>query len=336
MDFLTLIAKIDSEKAPDWVTLFKAGWGELADGVKFFVDKTAFDLVLAAIKKQGNEIVWDYEHQTLENVEAPAAGWIKELAWDDQTGISARVEWTEKAASYIEAKEYRYFSPVYLVKKIDHRVCLLHSVALTNTPKTKHLNPILAKLGSEIEENNMDREKLIKALGLAAGATDKDILAACAKLGIDIPGEKIVEKLVLPKEVVAALDLKDDDSTSTVVASIHALKQGANNSVSKADFDALKKNLTDRDADDAVMAAIAKGKITPDQKTWALDYAKGNLDGFNTFVAKAPQVVPVDKLPGKKETGDDVELNEATIQVAGLMGVSDDDLKKYGGEVTHG
>lgn len=336
MDFLTLIAKIKDGAAPEWVLLFAAGWGTLADGMKFFVDRQAFDLVQVGIKDRGNEIVWDYEHQTLENGQAPAAGWIKELAWDENTGISARVEWTEKAAAYIEAREYRYFSPVYLVRKTDNRVCMLHSVALTNTPKTKHLNPILAKLGSEYKENNMDREKLIIALGLAAVATDSDILEAIAKLEVKIPEEKTIEKMVLPREIVAALDLKDDDSTSTVVASIHALKQGEKNSVSKADFDALAKRLSDRDVNEAVTTAIAKGKITPDQKDWAMDYAMKDLEGFATFVAKAPQVVPVDKLPGKKDAMDNVELNETTMQVAGMMGVSDDDLKKYGGEVQHG
>lgn len=182
----------------------------------------------------------------------------------------------------------------------------------------------------------MDREKLIIALGLAAGATDKDILGAIAKLEIRIPEEKTIEKMVLPREIVAALDLKDDDSTSTVVASIHALKQGEKNSVSKADFDALVKTIADRDANDAVSMAIAKGKVTPDQKEWATNYAQKDLAGFMTFVAKAPQVVPVDKLPGKKDAMDNLELNETTMQVAGMMGVSDDDLKKYGGEVQHG
>lgn len=330
MDFLTLIAKIDGAKAPEWVTLFKAGWGKLADGVRFFVDRDAFDLVQAYIKERGNDVVWDYEHQVLETMEAPAAGWIKELSWDDEAGIRARVEWTDKAAAYIKAKEYRYFSPVFGIRNKDSRVCFLHSVALTNTPKTNHLTPILAKLGSEIKENDMDRDELIKKLGLAAGATDKEILAAVAKLGIKLPEGKTIDKEVLPKEIVAALELKDDDSTSMVVASIHALKQGVKSGVSRKEFDELKKTLTDRDAEDAVTAAIAKGKVTPDQKDWAMEYAQKDLTGFNAFVAKAPQVVPVDKLPGKEEKKDDQEVAEVTLQVAGMMGVSDDDLKKYG------
>ena len=138
-----IIAKISQDaKAPGWMLLFAAGWGEIKNEGKFFVDQKAFELVKAYIAAQGNEIVFDYEHQTIKDVKAPASGWIKELAWEDGVGIKARVEWTEAAAKHIASKEYRYFSPVFFIRKSDMRVCGLHSSALTNTPKTKNLTPL--------------------------------------------------------------------------------------------------------------------------------------------------------------------------------------------------
>ena len=333
---LNFVAKINPKKLDDdWMLLFAAGWGELADGTKYHVDKTAFGLVQTLIASRGNEIVFDYEHLTLEKAKAPAAGWIKELSWEDGVGIRARVEWTKTAAKHLEEKEYRYFSPVFMIRQRDLRVCGLHSVALTNTPKTKHLTPILAKLGLvQTKEEAMDRKELIAALGLSEDATDADIMAAVAKLGIKLPEAE--EKEILPKAVAAALELKDGDGESVAVASIHALKQAGKTGVSLEDFNALKQEVADRKAGDAVAVAMAKGKVTPDQKDWALEYAKKDLEGFEVYAAKAPVVVPVEALPGKTERAKDGELSDADLAVAKMMDVDPEDLKKYGMEVKHG
>ena len=333
---LYMIAKIDKNesKAPEWMLLFKAGWGKLATGETYLVDEQCLVLVNKFIADRGNEVVFDYEHASLEKEAAPASGWIKELVWEDGVGIKARVEWTEKAAKFIASKEYRYFSPVFAVRKSDSRVCYLDSVALTNRPKTNNLTPILAKLeaglGDKInEEETMDRKKLIAALGLKDDASDMDILMAVAKLGVKLPKEKTKE--VLPKAIAAALDLKETDTESVVVASIHALKQTSKTSVSVEDFNALQKKFTDRDATDAVVAAMAKGKVTPDQKDWAMEYATTDLEGFKVYVSKAPVVIPVETLPGKTETSDGIVKDEAVIQVAKSMGVDLEDIKKYNG-----
>lgn len=330
---LSLIAKIDrNDKAPEWMLLFAAGWGELADGVKFLVDQEAFKLVKSAIEARGNEVVFDYEHQTLKDMPAPAAGWIKELAWQEGVGIKARVEWTEAAAQFIAKGEYRYFSPVFYVRKSDQRVCGLHSSALTNTPKTNHLTPILAKLEAGLDNNkekSMDREQLIAALGLKDDATDVDILAAIAKqAGVAVP--KAEEKEVVSKAVITALGLDGTANESTVVASINVLKQEKATGVSIEDFNAMKEKMAVRDATDAVDKAIAKGKVTPDQKDWAFDYAQKDPEGFAVYVTKAPQVVPVDDLPGGSGGGGDKSLDEATLAVAKQMDVDPGDLEKDG------
>ncbi|MBU8912330.1 MAG: phage protease [Desulfobacterales bacterium] len=336
---LHLISKIDKEEsqAPEWMLLFKAGWGKLDTGEKFLVDEQAFDLVLKFITAQGNEVVFDYEHASLEKEAAPASGWIKELVWEKDVGIKARVEWTDTAKEYIANKEYRYFSPVFAVRKSDKRVCYLDSVALTNRPKTSNLTPILAKLEQSWErkiykEEKMDREKLIADLGLKEDATDAEVLTAVAKLGVELPEAKTETKEVIPEKITAALDLKEDDDTSTIVASIHALKAGNDTGVSREEFNKLQAKLTKKDAEDAVDAAMTAGKVAPASKPWALAYAKEDLKGFNTFVAKAPVVVPVDDLPGKKNDDVPGDLTQTDLKVAKMFGVTEDDIKKYGGD----
>lgn len=334
-----LVAKInrDESSAPEWMLLFKAGWGQLGDGTKFLVDQTAFDLLKAFIASQGNEIHFDYEHASLDKTAAPAAGWIKELVWEEGIGIRARVEWTAKAAEFIANKEYKYFSPVFYVRKSDSRISGLDSVALTNRPLTSNLTPILARLEAGLEketnkeEKRMDRKELIKALGLENDATDALILEALAKLGIKLPAAKTETKEVIPEKITAALDLKKDDDISTIVASILALKQTDKTGVSREDFKKLQAKLAEKEATDAVNAAMKAGKIAPVQKEWATEYAKDDLKGFQTFIAKAPVVVPFDKLPGKTEDKTAGTMTETDLQIAKMMGVSEDDIKKYGG-----
>ncbi len=67
--------------------------------------------------------------------------------------------------------------------------------------------------------------------------------------------------------------------------------------VSKEEFDKLQKQIREKDASEVVAKAMADGKVTPDQKDWAIQYAERDIEGFKTFVAKAPVVIPMDKLP---------------------------------------
>ncbi|MBN4058799.1 hypothetical protein JYT18_01065, partial [Desulfocapsa sp. AH-315-J15] len=118
---------------------------------------------------------------------------------------------------------------------------------------------------------------------------------------------------------------------STVVASIHALKQSGKNVVSQTDFKQLQEKLAKRDADEVVAKAVIDGKITPEQKDWATQYAKDNLDGFKIFVAKAPVVVPVGALPDADQKLDATKMSDSVLTVAKMMDVDEADLKTFGG-----
>lgn len=321
------IAVAEGQALPEWYLIFQDGWGEVEGDGKFLVDAKAWGLVQAAIERRGNEIVFDYEHQTLKGVKAPAAGWCKGWRYTPGVGIEAKISWTGEAAGYLAKQEYRFFSPVFYVRADDKRLAGVHSVALTNTPKTNNLKPLLAKLGEQHEQQEETKmlKNLLAKLALGENATEEQALAA-----IDALAGKKTE--IIPAEVVAALDLKEGDGVSVVVASINALKQAPKAMVSKADFDALQAKIAKRDADDAVAAAMTAGKITPDQKEWATDYATRDLPGFNTFVAKAPVVIPTGKLPdGDHGKGAQPE-SQLTLQVAKALGLDEEDLKKYGGK----
>lgn len=186
----------------------------------------------------------------------------------------------------------------------------------------------------------MDPKALAKLLGLPEDASEEQITqaltAALAELkqlkedGKQEPPPSD-EETVANKAVCELLGLKSGAATSDVTAKIMELKGGIIDGVNvMAELKSLKDTMARRDADEAVTHALKAGKITPAQKEWATSYALSNPKGFADFVEKAPQVVPMGQLiqdgPEKPEGG----MDEATRLVCKQLGVSEDDVKKYG------
>lgn len=154
-EYIQVLSSSDNlNEVPDWIKILPLGNVSSEKG-NFLVDRESYNMIHSYMLKRKIDIVIDYEHQTLTNGQAPAGGWIKELALKAD-GIYAKVEWTEKAKSYLRNKEYRYLSPVIMVRKSDNRVTELHSVALTNCPAINGMTPIVNSLKG-INENQLDK-----------------------------------------------------------------------------------------------------------------------------------------------------------------------------------
>ncbi|HSW47005.1 MAG TPA: phage protease [Phycisphaerae bacterium] len=151
-------AEVAGGEAPSSVLI--APWGEVrsASG-DFIVDEEGGRLVIEAFQAHGADLPIDYEHQSLgghyasPSGQAPAAGWIKDLrfvtpedAGGGESGLFAEVAWTEPGRQTLAAREYRYLSPVVLVRKGDRRVVALHSAALTNKPAIVNARPIVNRV----------------------------------------------------------------------------------------------------------------------------------------------------------------------------------------------
>lgn len=305
----------------------------------FNVDEESFELIRKQFKDRKLDLVIDYEHQTLSDVQAPAGGWIKEL-YKGEDAIIAKVEWTAKAAEYLKNKEYRYLSPVVLVRKRDQKATAIHSVALTNTPAIDGMFALVNSLDIEdISEggNIMDLKELAKALGLPETATEEEIkkavedAAKAAERLKEMENKKPQEvaEVVANSTILSMLGLKEGAKTEDVATSIMALKTGTPDT--QAELLALKQRMQERDADEEVQKALKAGKITAAQSGWAKSYALKDMDGFKGFVEKAPVVVP----PGKLELKDAPAApgsDEVDVAILKNMGVSMEDVKKYGGK----
>jgi phage I-like protein/cation transport regulator ChaB len=160
-----VILKEISEGAPSEFQLLPQGKIEIEGEGPAFIDDESARLILDYQRRRGNDMVIDYEHQTLKDVEAPAAGWIKKIIDRGKDGIWAAVDWTKRAKDYLANKEYRFFSPVILIRPNDRKVIAVLNVALTNFPKINNLQPIISKIS--LEEARSDQESRSKKYGIA-------------------------------------------------------------------------------------------------------------------------------------------------------------------------
>ena len=358
-DGLVIVCKDMAGVVPIEIQVIPHGFHKTPKG-DFLNDDEAQQRVVENFKTQVNDMVIDFEHQTLYGKEAPAAGWIKELVNKGKDGLWAVVEWTEKAKEYIANKEYRYVSPVFTVDTEKRNVQHLINVALTNQPNIDGMVPLVNK--KEIKKDNKEEnmlEKILAALGLKKDAGEDAVMALVNKLmgGGEVMANKgLLENLglkegasaediiagvaglkggttvVANKTVLEALGLKADASESEITGTIMAMKQSHDQvgDLSKQVATLTAKLATD-DAVTMVNSAMTEGKITPAQKEWALGYAKEKPEEFKVFIAKAPVVVDPGQVNIDTPPDTGGKLDDTTIMVAKQFGNSEEDLKKFGG-----
>ena len=296
MEIITLKGgEVEVQGVPEVIRILPLGHVTSQKG-EFDVDEESLRLMKAEIARHGVDVVVDYEHQTLDGVQAPAAGWVKDLSIQDGH-IVAKVEWTDPI---VNSSTYN-----------NHE-------GGQNTMDPKELAKLLGLPEDATEE------QITQALTAA--------LAELKKLKEDgkepPPGS---EETVANKAVCELLGLKSGAATSDVTAKIMELKGGIVDGVNlREKVEKLEKAAAQRDADEAVTQALKAGKITPAQKEWATSYALSNPRGFSDFVEKAPQVVPMDQIIPDGPDTPAGGIDEATRLVCKQLGINEEDVKKYG------
>jgi phage I-like protein len=299
---------LEMAELPEWLRLLPLGQVNLVDGrPSFQVDPESLAELVQAFSARGTDLVIDYEHQSLKGVQAPAAGWIKDLEVRED-GLWAKVEWTEQAEEYLRRREYRYFSPVLRLDPENRRPQELMNVALTNVPAIRGLTPLVAKWGGDALTLGESRESMLPgALEMKAGEGGPDREAdgvnlslaqeLKARLGLEpeAPAGALLRKSVeLIQELAHNLGLPGGADVSQIKGGVEALKAGEKRlEPLQAEVEALKTQLLEMSVTRTVEEAMMAGKISPAQKDWALSYCHRDPESFKTYVDKAPRVVPV-------------------------------------------
>lgn len=334
---------------------FRARDGRPADAPGWTLDAALATALIAAATARGTPYVIDYEHQTLfakdNGKPAPAAGWFSKLEWRDGVGLFAvDVEWTPAALAMIEAKEYRFSSPVIGYDTTTGAVNALYMAAITNNPAIDGMNEALLTAAAlhftlpptqvapqEIPPMNELLKKLCQMLGLPETTPEADVVKQVGDL-IDMLKKEPKD----PKEaqdataaatfampglikaqsaIIASLSTATPDPAKYVpIAALQAVQAQAAQ---------LSSQLNTGSIDDAIKAAMAAGKVVPAMEGWARDLGKTNFAALTAFIASAPVLVPLGtQTKGEPPGAAPGALTDNQVALCAAMGVSQDDFKK--------
>lgn len=320
-----------ADAAPEWVHLLPAGTfgGRDGRGPYRVADPAA---VIAATQGLGMDLPLDRDHATdyaAPGTPVPAAGWIKGLEWRD-SGLWGRVDWTATAAGQVQAKEYRYLSPVFDHAK-DGTVLRVRRAALTNNP-----NLFLTSLNSQ-EQASMSEflAQIRAALGLDAAADGAAVVAHASGL---------MARVGQLDQVAVAVGLPAGADVAAITAQASALKTRADAPPDPAKFVPIdqftavstqladaQKSLNAGAVETAVNAAVAAGKVVPATHAWAKSFAEKDLAGFQAWATVAPVVVPPGTAThaGPKPPAGNGGPTDAELAICRQLGISPDELAKH-------
>jgi len=289
--------------------------------------------------------------------ERGAAGWFVRLFKADE-GMMGEIEWTEVGIDLLSKKIYKYFSPwisVYTNPETKQTYKdVFRGGALTNVPFLKMLpeftlsgkkvEVVQIKL-SELQEDNAMLEKLKKLFGIE---DDKELneedalkkIEAMVKASEEIEG---VKKQLGEKDTEIETLKKAIADTKAEIEKIKAekLSEGDKN---KSETDkrldevvaenkklAEKLMLTEREQ--CIEKALSEGRMEPAKRKF-----------YEELYVKAPDITKaaIEQLTvilSLKEKGDpnakkqeEQQLSEDEKVVANRLGISEEDMKKYGDE----
>lgn len=194
-----------------WVHLLTLGTIQGRDGRAWRLSNP--EQVLNRFLTGGVDLVVDFEHAVEhpqpKGTPVPAAGWIKQLE-TRADGIWGLVEWTERAANMVRAKEYRYISPTFLARRDNQEIIALKGAGLVHEPNL-HL---VALNKTEDPSGGAALARIACALGLPADSLEAEIVTAAARLKATDPGEAVAE---LVRERNALIEAAETERVAAAV-----------------------------------------------------------------------------------------------------------------------
>lgn len=283
------IALNETGAAPEWIELIPAGFDVQGRDGRAWINPNPDQVVIAtAAERQPLPLDWEHatEVRAPKGEDAPAAGWIEQTEVREGGSIWGRVEWTPRGRLAVENREYRFISPVFAFDKLTGAIRRLLNAALTNTP-----NLLLTALNRpEADDPATDDEgtgqlnreppeqtlsiatQLAAVLGLAANATEADIVAAVTEAkAANRPGQPDLTSYAPRADLDAAIN-----RANTAEASLKAIQAADHDKAIEA----------------ALSAAQDAGKIIPaSTETYrAMCREEGGLERFNALVPTLPVI----------------------------------------------
>lgn len=298
---------LEASQAPKWVLLIPANSFTGRDK-RTWHNKTP-EQVITETQRVGLDLPFDIEHAT--EIKGPIGEYAGAIAWIPVSTLEVRngdiwgqVQWNEHGSALVKDRAYRYYSPAFHFDRAGN-VLRLVSVALTNRSNLPEL-PALNR-----ESKTMD--KILIALGLAAGATEDDAVTS-------IQGIKNEQQLALNRA-------NTPDPNKFIPTETHqlALNRAETAETKLAEQEQAK---FETEAQSAVDAGIKAKKIAPANRDHflAMCRAEGGLENFNDYIAKAPGVMAAEPKPKDPEQTGGSKLNEGELATCRLLDISEADF----------
>lgn len=301
------------------------------------IDAALAARVIARFNARQTPTVIDYEHQTLHKEKngqpAPAAGWIRELRWEEGKGLFARAEMTARAVQEIADGEYKLFSPVFAYDAITGDVLDLQMGALTNFPALDGLEPLTARAAATFGINPLEDspvnpllKAVLAALGLPETTTEEQAIAACSALNLaDLRKQLGLGDKAGVTEMVAACTSLQTQAAATQPDPKKFVPVEVVESL-KADMAALTGKINGKEVDELVAAGLESGKLLAAQEKWARDLGAKDVAALSAYLDATQPVAALTgtqtggKPPAAAQQGED-KLTPEELAVCSATGV---------------
>ncbi|QLL81185.1 hypothetical protein GWC92_13185 [Aeromonas caviae] len=359
------LAVLDAALGPSddgWHQLLPVGPFKARDGRPFDVpgghwqlDKSIATTLINRAKALGQDILIDYDHQTLKvdqnGQPAPAAGWYNgdEIEWREGEGLFIKPRWTERAAALVAAKEYRFLSAVFPYDA-QGRPLELRMTAITNDPGVVGMQALAALSAQLIQpgqpatltkENSMNEllKKLLAKLGieLTGDPTDEQLQKALIELdSLQASAKKAPEleaALSAEKTALAALKAQTTSVQQGAQVDLAQYVPVATYNALVTQVAALTAQVDTTDAATLIKEARTAGKVVAAEEEYLTAYAaqkgvaalKALLEPRPAIAALTASQTAAVTLPEKK--GEAV-LSAEDKYAADQLGISHEDFAK--------
>ena len=339
-----LTSVLDLSVDDEWAQLTPDGEFSAVDGRPFDVPGRKWLMnadiaaqVIARVQSRANDLVIDYEHQTLETEKngkpAPAAGWFKEIEYRPGLGLFIKPVWTENAAEFIRKKEYRYLSAVFPYDKSTGAVLDVRMAAITNFPGLDGMQSLAALAARKFQTNQPNH---------GDAHMWKQLLA---KLGITLADgqEPTAEQVALAETALAALKAKADQSDS-LNEQVAALKANPGNvdlqqyvpvttyNALLGAVAALRQNAENGDINQLIEKGHQDGKVLAAEKDYLQQFAtQHGFAALKSLIASRPVLAALKSTQTSQTQKSDsgkTELSAEDLAVCKACGISPEDFRK--------
>lgn len=309
-------------------------------GGKWKMNAKIAERLISQAKLRANDLVIDYEHQTLKADEngkaAPAAGWFKDMEYRPGQGLFIKPVWLSAAKDHITAKEYRYLSAVFPYDSTTGEPLEIRMAALTNYPGLDGMKALAALSATHSPTTNRENamNELLKKLLAKLGITVPD--------GTDPTEQNVTDALA----ALTAMATDKDKEVATLKAEVVALKADTGNIdyekyVPVAAYNAVHQQLAQLKASNDVMTvdqvikqAEEDGKlITEAERDYLQALGKQNIAALKATLDARPVLAA---LKGKQTTTAPVDTERKNVAVltadqkliADQLGISHEQMAK--------